>query len=122
MSQEVRLPFAHCCVLLLASLQAQHWGVLLLGSLAAPAVRLSWCTCLHYPSMKRLPACNFDESAIQSLSCRVVMVGGGYIACEQASIYNNMGAEVHFLIRGVRALSVQHQIWQGCIYHAKTCC
>ena len=33
--------------------------------------------------------------------CRIVMIGGGYIACEQACIYTKFGAEVHFLIRGV---------------------
>ena len=30
------------------------------------------------------------------------MIGGGYISCEQASIYNNFGAEVHLLVRSVR--------------------
>ena len=38
---------------------------------------------------------------------RVAMIGGGYIACEQASIYNNFGAEVHLLVRGVRPWSTQ---------------
>lgn len=45
-------------------------------------------------------ACLADAMACVC-ACRIVMVGGGYIACEQASIYNALGSEVHFLIRGV---------------------
>ena len=29
--------------------------------------------------------------------CRLVIVGAGYIACEQACIFNNFGSEVHML-------------------------
>ena len=32
-----------------------------------------------------------------SYACRMVIVGAGYIACEQACIFNNFGTEVHML-------------------------
>ena len=54
---------------------------------------------------------------LKSCCCRVGMIGGGYIACEQASIYNNFGAEVHFFIRGVRSLPVpDHERTQPLAY------
>lgn len=34
--------------------------------------------------------------------CRLVVVGGGYIGCEQASIFNNFGTEVHLIVRQVQ--------------------
>ena len=52
-------------------------------------------------------------------TCRIVMIGGGYIACEQASIYNNLGAEVHFLIRGVRPCC---KFLPGACCHMQLCC
>ena len=33
---------------------------------------------------------------------RLAIVGASYIACEQATIYNNLGTEVHMFNRGVR--------------------
>lgn len=33
---------------------------------------------------------------------RLVVVGGGYIGCEQASIFNNFGTEVHLIVRQVQ--------------------
>ena len=53
-----------------------------------------------------LRCCSIEHER-KSCCCRVGMIGGGYIACEQASIYNNFGAEVHFFIRGVRFLPYQ---------------
>ena len=32
---------------------------------------------------------------------RLVVVGAGYIGCEQACIFNNLGTEVHFIVRQV---------------------
>ncbi|CAL8462218.1 g1749 [Coccomyxa elongata] len=37
---------------------------------------------------------NLDE-----LPRKLVVVGGGYIGCEQASIFNNFGTEVHLIVR-----------------------
>lgn len=34
-------------------------------------------------------------------SCRLVVVGGGCIGAEQASIFNNFGTEVHLIVRQV---------------------
>lgn len=39
------------------------------------------------------------------LVCRLVVVGGGYIGCEQASIFNNFGTEVHLIVRQVQPSS-----------------
>eukprot|EP00884_Botryococcus_braunii_P001762 jgi/Botrbrau1/11587/Bobra.247_1s0008.1 len=36
---------------------------------------------------------------LQELPKTLVIVGGGYIACEQATIYNNLGSKVHLVIR-----------------------
>jgi glutathione reductase (NADPH) len=41
---------------------------------------------------------------LESLPERVVMVGGGYIACEFAGIFNGLGANVHQVYRGDRLL------------------
>lgn len=35
---------------------------------------------------------------------RLVVVGGGYIGCEQASIFNNLGTEVYLIVRQVLLL------------------
>ena len=40
---------------------------------------------------------------------RLVVVGAGYIGCEQACIFNNLGAEVHFIVRQVNIMSPQDQ-------------
>lgn len=37
---------------------------------------------------------------LEDLPARVVVVGGGYIACEFASIFNGLGSEVHQVYRG----------------------
>ena len=37
--------------------------------------------------------------------CRLAIVGGGYIAAEQACIYNNFGTEVSMYYRGKHILS-----------------
>ncbi|KAK9809327.1 hypothetical protein WJX73_004966 [Symbiochloris irregularis] len=47
---------------------------------------------------------------------KVVMIGGGYIACEQASIFNSLGSEVHFLIRGPTVLNPMFD--EECRIHA----
>ncbi len=41
---------------------------------------------------------------LPDLPGRVVIVGGGYIACEFAGIFNGLGAEVHQVYRGDRVL------------------
>lgn len=41
---------------------------------------------------------------LRSLPERVAIVGGGYIACEFAGIFNGLGAQVHQLYRGDRVL------------------
>ena len=40
----------------------------------------------------------------------MVIVGAGYIACEQACIFNNFGTEVHMLYMEEIALAGQHPI------------
>ncbi len=40
-------------------------------------------------------------------ACRLVIVGGGYIAAEQACIYRNFGADVHMFFRGAHILGGQ---------------
>ena len=42
---------------------------------------------------------------LQALRCRLVIVGGGYIAAEQACIYKNFGADVHMFFRGKHMLA-----------------
>ena len=42
-------------------------------------------------------------------ACRLVVVGAGYIGCKQASIYNNFGTDVHFLVRQVPQLRLHFQ-------------
>ena len=39
------------------------------------------------------------------LAGRLAIVGGGYIAAEQACIYKNFGAEVHMFFRGKHMLA-----------------
>lgn len=41
-----------------------------------------------------------DIFSLETLPARAVVVGGGYIACEFASILNGLGVEVHQLYRG----------------------
>jgi glutathione reductase (NADPH) len=41
---------------------------------------------------------------LERLPPRVVVVGGGYIACEFAGIFNGLGSEVHQVYRGPRVL------------------
>ena len=41
---------------------------------------------------------------LETLPGRIVVIGGGYIACEFASIFNGMGAEVVQLYRGAQIL------------------
>jgi glutathione reductase (NADPH) len=41
---------------------------------------------------------------LPALPPRVLVVGGGYIACEFSSIFNGLGAEVHQVYRGDRVL------------------
>lgn len=38
-------------------------------------------------------------------SRRLVIIGSSYIACEQATIYQNLGTDVHLLNRGVTQIS-----------------
>lgn len=40
--------------------------------------------------------------------CRLAIVGGGYIAAEQACIYRNFGADVHMFFRGKHILAGKH--------------
>ena len=43
-----------------------------------------------------------ERSNDQVMCCRrLVVVGAGYIGCEQACIFNNLGTEVHFIVRQV---------------------
>ena len=35
------------------------------------------------------------------LPCRLVVVGAGYIGLEQSCIFNNLGSEVHLVVRQV---------------------
>ena len=44
--------------------------------------------------------CHFAVTA-----CRLVIVGGGYIAAEQCCIYNGFGADVHLFFRGEHMLN-----------------
>ena len=45
-----------------------------------------------------------DAFHLEQLPARVVVVGGGYIACEFAGIFNGLGSEVHQVYRGDRVL------------------
>ena len=51
--------------------------------------------------------------------CRLAIVGGGYIAAEQACIYSNFGADVHMFYRGKNILSgIEHHLF-GYSIHMK---
>ena len=52
-------------------------------------------------------ASSANQQLLTQKLLRVAMIGGGYISCEQASIYNNFGAEVHLLVRSVRLSPLQ---------------
>ena len=51
-----------------------------------------------------LTVCSDDMFDLPRFPRRLVVVGGGYIACEMASIFHGLGAEVTQLIRGSRLL------------------
>jgi glutathione reductase (NADPH) len=51
-----------------------------------------------------LAVCSDDMFDLPRFPRRLVVVGGGYIACEMASIFRGLGAEVTQVVRGARLL------------------
>jgi len=51
-----------------------------------------------------LAVCSDDMFDLPQFPKRLVVVGGGYIACEMASIFRGLGAEVTQVVRGSRLL------------------
>ncbi|ARU05185.1 glutathione-disulfide reductase [Comamonas serinivorans] len=61
------------------------------------------------PRMPQLPGIELAVSSDDMFDLpvfpkRLLVVGGGYIACEMASIFNGMGAETHLIYRGEQPL------------------
>ena len=51
--------------------------------------------------------CSVSRTQSDGAKCRLAIVGGGYIAAEQACIYRNFGADVHMFFRGAHILGGQ---------------
>jgi glutathione reductase (NADPH) len=51
-----------------------------------------------------LAVCSDDMFDLAQFPQRLVVVGAGYIACEMASIFRGLGAEVTQVVRGARLL------------------
>lgn len=64
--------------------------------------------------------CLVSRSKRYGDTCRLAIVGGGYIAAEQACIYRNFGADVHMFFRGAHILGGQPSALTVCLslFHA----
>ncbi len=61
-----------------------------------------------------------DIFELNSFPKSILIIGGGYIACEFASIFNNLGTEVTQIIRGERLLNGFDEDLSSCLEESTT--
>ena len=77
------------------------------------------------PKKLNIPGINFawtsdDVFELEKFPQSILIVGGGYIACEFASIFKNLGTEVTQLIRGRRLLNGFDEDLSSCLEESPT--